>query len=296
MARLAAWHNVAKSVVPWGGRVNSQHVCMSHVRRDRSGIIRYLGAVLLLLPLLGGCAASFHETDAVRVYVDDAVEFLNDGLYANTPEWTAAVERLTPQLYEKKTIAETFHGISELAEVAGGRHTFLMSPGSAALMSQQYDANAAFLVPTVSTTAGVSTITVPSFGGQEQGAIDRYQDAGVKALRAVAPQTTCGWIIDLRTNSGGNAYPMLSSVAPLLHDGHVLGFQDRNGDATWVDVENGNIAAPIDYGIQSATADFAVDQPVAIVTGPITASAAETIVVAFAGQADTARIGEPTAG
>jgi len=268
---------------------------MSHPQRDRFRFLLVLGA-LSLLPLLGGCRAPVHQTDAVRVYVDDAVEILDRGLYANTPEWAAAVERIVPQLYEKETAAETFYGLSELAEVAGGRHTFLMSPGSAALTASQYGADAGFPVPTVATTEGVSTVVLPTFGGQQQAAIDRYQDAGIDALRSAAPETTCGWIVDVRGNGGGNAYPMLSSIAPLLRDGHVLGFRDRDGDTAWVDVENGNIRAPAEYDIQSAVADFTLDQPVAILTGPMSASAAETVVVALAGQADTQRVGEPTAG
>lgn len=232
----------------------------------------------------------------MRAYVDDAIAILDKGLYADTPKWAAAVARLRPELYEKDSIRETYFGIGELGRVAGGAHTFLVDPGSAAAMEKATAPDAIFPVPTVSTRDGISTVTLPAFSADEQESINRYQDTGVGAVRSAASATSCGWIIDLRTNSGGSAYPMLSTIAPLLHDGHVLGFRDRYEKTEWIDVANGNVHAPASYGVQSATADFSISQPVAIVTGPITASAAETVVVAFAGQAQTVRIGDPTAG
>lgn len=256
-------------------------------RRGGAGAAAAVGAVLML----AGCSA-----DPVRDYVDRSVEILDQGLYADTPEWAEAVDRMRPELYAKDSIPETYAGIGELGRVAGGDHTFLIDPAAVAAMARAAAPEATFPVPSVSTTAGISTVTLPSFNGQQQEAIDRYQDAGVAAVRSAAPETTCGWIVDLRTNRGGNAYPMLSSVGPLLRDGHVLGFQYRDGRTSWIDVENGTVVPPAGIDDGTAAAGFSIDQPVAVVTGPLAASAAETVVVAFAGQADTVRVGEPTAG
>jgi len=265
---------------------------LAEARNGRGRCAAGAGALLLMLV---GCSAQVPPSDPVREYVDEAVAALQDGLYADTPEWEAALERIRPSLYEQPTIADTYSGIAELGTVAGGRHTIFLTPEDVADYTRMYD-DEAFALPTVSTDAGVSTVTLPSFGGDEQASVDRYQDAGIDAVRSAAPTTTCGWVIDLRGNAGGNAYPMLVSVAPLLDDGHALGFQDREGSTDWVDVDNGNLIVPPDYGIDTPTVDFSLSQPVAIVTGPDTSSAAETVVVAFATQADTFRIGDYTAG
>lgn len=232
---------------------------------------------------------------AVRSYVDEALTILDEGLYTGTPEWEAARDAARAELYGAATVSATYDGIRGLGTIAGGDHTFFLTPAEAADTAKQYDPDAGFDVPTVATAEGVSTITVPSFAGQEQSAIDRYQDAGLGALRSAVPSTTCGWIIDLRANGGGNAYPMLSSVAPLLDDGHVVGFRNREGDTSWIDVRNGGLV-PTGDAPTPATADVVVDQPVALVIGPGSASAAETVAIAFAGQTDTVRVGGHSAG
>jgi len=202
--------------------------------------------------------------------VDEAVAALENGLYADTPEWEAALERARPELDRQSTIADTHGGIAVLAGIAGGRHARVFAPVKWAAYTQMSDPGTAFPLPTDST-------------------------AGIDALRSASSDTSCGWVIDLRGNSEGNAYPMLGSVAPLLNDGHVLGFRDRDGGIDWIDVGNGNIIVPADYEIDVSRVDLSFSQPV-IVTGPDTASAAETIVVAFAGQQDTVRVGDYTAG
>jgi len=246
--------------------------------------------------LLVGCAAQVSPANPVAQYVDEAVTVLESGLYAGTPEWKAAVEQIRPELYRLSTVSDTYRGITELAEIAGGRHTVFFTPEKWVAYTKMSDPGTPFPLPTVSTDAGVSTLTLPSFAGGTQESDDLYQDAGIDALRSAATDTTCGWVIDLRENTGGNAYPMLVSVAPLLDDGRVLGFQDRDGDIDWVGVDNGNLIVPADYEVDAPTVDLSLSQPVAIVTGPGTASAAESIVVAFATQQDTLRIGDYTAG
>jgi len=246
--------------------------------------------------LLVGCAAQASLEDPVPEYVDEAVAVLENGLYADSAEWEAAVERIRPELYRQSTIADTYRGITELAEIAGGRHTLFFTPDEWAAYTQMSDPGTAFPIPKVSTDAGISTLTLPSFAGGTQESADLYQDAGMDALRSAATDTTCGWVIDLRENGGGNVYPMLASVAPLLDDGHILGFRDRDGDVDWVDVDNGNLIVPAGHGLDVPTVNLSLSEPVAIVTGPDTASAAEAIVVAFATQDDTLRIGDYTAG
>jgi carboxyl-terminal processing protease len=109
----------------------------------------------------------------------------------------------------------------------------------------------------------------------------------------------CGWVVDLRLNSGGNAGPMLAGIAPLLGVGAVGGF-DRNGTLN-------------EWRYQPATGAFQVggftmgrsptthsvrdqEAPVAVLTGPATISAGEFVVIAFRGRAATRSFGAPTGG
>lgn len=231
----------------------------------------------------------------MREYVDAAVADMSGGLYATGTDWDAALADALPELYAQNAIAGTHPGLDELVGVAGGLHSRLDTPAEAAGNEQQYAPAADFQVPSVTTTDGIGIVILPAFNGGEAESVDRYQDAGIEGIRAAAEETTCGWIIDLRTNSGGNVFPMLSTIAPMLTAGRVFGLEDRDGATEWMTVENGALQSDL-AAVPPATPDFTIDQPVAILTGDLTASAAEAVVVAFHGQAQTARFGAPTAG
>jgi carboxyl-terminal processing protease len=65
-------------------------------------------------------------------------------------------------------------------------------------------------------------LTVPAMTGNDQ-AVSTYVRDGAQAVRHLDQAHPCGWIIDLRPNTGGNMWPMLTTLAPLL-TGPTLGY------------------------------------------------------------------------
>ncbi len=124
-------------------------------------------------------------------------------------------------------------------------------------------------------------------------AIIRDQDTGRR----------CGWIVDLRGNTGGNMWPMLLGVAPLLRTTpgaieDVGSFATAEGPSRWQltpsSVRMGkrvrvDLGAP-GYQLKHPGA------PVAVLIGPRSASSGEASVLAFRGRPQTRSFGQPTAG
>ncbi|WP_272947792.1 S41 family peptidase [Xanthomonas campestris] len=107
-------------------------------------------------------------------------------------------------------------------------------------------------------------------------------------MDGMASQARCGWIIDLRQNSGGTMWPMLNGLQPLLGD-HVLGyFVNADGEQTPWRAK----AAPPMSGVRAAQ----TDRPVAVLIGPNTASAGEMVAITFRGRPATRSFGQPSAG
>lgn len=48
---------------------------------------------------------------------------------------------------------------------------------------------------------------------------ERYVRTGIALVADLDEQDPSGWIVDLRGNAGGNMFPMLTVVAPLLGNG-----------------------------------------------------------------------------
>lgn len=260
------------------------------------GVKRARGTVVVLATaaILSGCGVDVPNDD-VAAYVDAAIAEMRDGIYADTDEFRDAVAQAAPELKAKASIAETYRGLGDLVGVAGGVHSWLQTPADVASITTQNAPGAPFPVPTVSTRDGISMLTVPGFQGEDREAIEQYQSAGLEAMRAATPATTCGWIIDLRTNGGGNAWPMLAVVAPLLDDGDVVGLK-RDDTVHWATVANGGVVATPGGDDTATPGGFRVDAPVALLTSGMTNSAAEIVAIAFAGQTDAVRVGKPTSG
>jgi carboxyl-terminal processing protease len=126
----------------------------------------------------------------------------------------------------------------------------------------------------------------------------RYVRPAYDAIRRISTVATCGWVVDLRRDTGGSILPMLQAVGPILGDGKAVGYRDRDGTTKWFAIENGMLA-----GAGPATAATGRPPrlrrprpPVAVLTSRLTGSSGEGVVMAFRGRPGTRSFGEPTAG
>lgn len=127
----------------------------------------------------------------------------------------------------------------------------------------------------------------------------RYIEAAHDAIRRVATRRTCGWVVDLRRNTGGSLPPMLAAVGPILGDGRAVGFRSRGGATTWFGYRDGAVSVDGRQGSPALSRPARTPRPrppVAVLTGRLTASAGEGVAVAFRGRPAARSFGEPTAG
>jgi carboxyl-terminal processing protease len=123
-----------------------------------------------------------------------------------------------------------------------------------------------------------------------------------RILTDLSGQSPKGWIIDLRGNTGGNMWPMLTGIGPILGDGIVGSFVAADGNMTWF-YQDGRTGTRNPAGLEtvSLTLDdspvlVAPSAPVAVLVDSSTASSAEAITIAFHGRPETRFFGTRTAG
>jgi carboxyl-terminal processing protease len=111
-----------------------------------------------------------------------------------------------------------------------------------------------------------------------------------------------GWIVDLRGNVGGNMWPMLAGIGPVLGESEDLGeFFDTDGHSVWrykdgvaAEVDNGKVVA---YPAVEGRAYHLASMPkVAVLIDHSTGSSGEAIAVALRGRPYTRFFGEQTTG
>jgi len=111
-----------------------------------------------------------------------------------------------------------------------------------------------------------------------------------------------GWIVDLRGNVGGNMWPMLAGIGPVLGEGDHLGeFFDTDGHAVWRyrngiagESENGKVTS---YPAVAGTPYKLASKPnVAVLIDRSTGSSGEAVAIAFRSRPKTRFFGEHTEG
>jgi len=120
-----------------------------------------------------------------------------------------------------------------------------------------------------------------------------------RAIAAADATGTCGWVLDLRRNRGGDPFRLLAAAGPLLGEGDIGSFHFQSGDVDRLAYVDGE--ARLDGQARAAALGLPyrlrrLDLPVAVLTSRLTASAGEQVAVAFAGRPGTRRFGEPTRG
>ncbi len=121
----------------------------------------------------------------------------------------------------------------------------------------------------------------------------QYATIAQQAIRAADQPAACGWVVDLRRNTGGDTLPMLLGVGPILGEGVFA----RQGSVT-LSYRHGALLQGSQIIVQLPGAYHLQETapPVAVLTSGLTASAGEGIVVAFRGRPRTRSFGDPTAG
>jgi len=122
-------------------------------------------------------------------------------------------------------------------------------------------------------------------------------------LRSEDQRNLCGWIVDLRENRGGNMWPMLAGIAPLLSTDpkhrEVIGAFVRGAEHQTWSIESGRVLLGERSPMSLDSAPYVLRHPappVAVLIGPRTASSGEAVALAFRGRPATRSFGQKTSG
>jgi C-terminal processing protease CtpA/Prc len=144
----------------------------------------------------------------------------------------------------------------------------------------------------------ISLPALDTMGGGREATGPVYAAALRSGLQQMDAQPLCGWVIDLRKNGGGNMWPMLQGLDPLLGDAPFGFFIGQGGSSTpWIRTPSGIFpfagAVPMSksaYELRHSSA------PLAVLIGPKTASSGEMVAIAFSARPGVKIFGQPSAG
>jgi C-terminal processing protease CtpA/Prc len=145
----------------------------------------------------------------------------------------------------------------------------------------------------------IAQLVIPMFSGPEP---DAFATRIQNVVADLASKNPCGWIVDLRGNGGGNIWPMMAGVGPVLVEGEPGGVLHSGGVKDKWFYENGRAGERDDpkdpYYAKTNGAPVKLNgtPPVAVLIDRDTGSSGEGIAVAFHGRPGTRFFGEATYG
>jgi C-terminal processing protease CtpA/Prc len=227
------------------------------------------------------------EGDLVTRVLDAAIAAVKENaLRATDIDWATVEPRLRAMANGASQPADVYPAIHALLAALNDHHSFLVSPENHETFD--HEGHASFPA-TVERRGTVGYVRMPAYSGADADASRAFSRAVVDGIAKNAPLARCGWIIDLRDDEGGNMWPMLAALRPFLGAEPIGAFKGRDGTLQpWRD-----LLEPIDP--REAQVDLAAS-PVAVLTGPKTASSGEAVAIAFRGRARTKSFGAETAG
>lgn len=231
------------------------------------------------------------------LYLDSALTIMqNRSLHRHEVDWPRFRAEIYLRASGAQTPMQTYGAINHALKTLN-RHSFFIPPdaalGGGGAPSPWPPLAAAHL------EGRVGYVRTQTFsGGNPDPHAQDYHDL----IRDVDAQGTCGWVVDLRFNPGGNMWPMLAGVGPLLGEGSPGAFVDADGvRMPWYYA--GGVSGMERNGERRAAARATRPYrlrreapPVAVLTSNNTASAAEAVAIAFRGRPDTRSFGLMTAG
>ena len=259
---------------------------------------RKTGTWLLAALMASGCTdAGPAEPDGslslvAHTYLDGALTVMElNSVRRYEIDWPVFREETFAEAAGAETTADTYPAIEGALERIGDGHSFFRAP----IQSPPAPAGEE---PSADLLGDVGYLSVPSFsgGGNEGDALAARYHAAIEGVDTLG--ASCRWVVDLRGNTGGNMWPMLAGVGPILGEGTVGYFVDPDSlRQAWI--YEGGAARIDDAVIASAGTGYELTAPaphVAVLTDSLTASSAEAVAVAFRGRPDARAFGGATWG
>ena len=227
-------------------------------------------------------------TPAAAAYVDEAIEKIRGhALRADAVDWDKARARALTRASGARTPEQAYDAIVYLVQSLKDNHSFFQPAWEARIAAENRRIDDFNLHS--ERVGRHALLRIPGFSQSHNDRQIAFSDDIGARIERLAESRPCGWVVDLREDTGGNMYPMLAGLWPFLGD-ETLGYFVRGESRTpWRVMRTGRHALPF-------TRARLVHAPVAVLTGPRTTSSGEAVALSFRGRPNTRAFGSPTNG
>ncbi|MDR3716655.1 MAG: S41 family peptidase [Puia sp.] len=242
--------------------------------------------------------------------LDEALVFMQKNYYKRENiSWDTLGVMARTRLKNSANCDDAYATITWCFQQINESHSFIMPAEKAAVYNNDNNNDAAStpVKPDLSQLVGeikgevlsdsIAYLTVPWVSTTDSMICMQIADSIQQLIADLDTRKISKWIIDLRANTGGNCWPMLAGIGPLLGNG-TCGYFVSDNEKIPIAYRDGaafqgkHIRCQVSkcYRIKSGR------KSIVVLTGHRTVSAGEIVALAFKGKTAVHLYGEPTAG
>ena len=165
-------------------------------------------------------AALVNGSPVATNYLNEVVALMqSNSINRSAINWTDFRAQVFARAQGAQSIAETYPAISLALGLLNDHHSFYTAASGSGIGNPSSRRCAAAFVSAPAVPADIGYVRVASFGGTDAAAVRSFADPVQNQIQVSDRPGLAGWIVDLRGNGGGNVWPMLAGVGPVLGNG-----------------------------------------------------------------------------
>lgn len=242
-------------------------------------------------------------------YLDEALEIMQaQSLRRDSIDWPALQAEAHTIALGATDIRGVYPALRYSLKMLGDHHSRLVdAPPSSVYAdategiagSQEEGTLGKLPAPRASKDGNLGYVWIPSLPMGTPDQRSAFADSLQALIRSVDASRPCGWIVDLRDNDGGDMWPMLAGIGPILGEGVAGSMKYPDGtDQVWWYRAGGSGWADEPY-VQMKGEPYTLhvsNVPVAVLVSGTTASSGEIMMVSFVGRPHSRSFGKASAG
>ncbi len=257
-------------------------------------------ALFASIVLLSDCRHSSQD-----VYLNHVLNIIQTkALRRNNVNWGSVRLKCTEMAQHARSTQDTYPAINYALSQLRDNHSFLEPK----VQKSDKQTEETFSEPERVSSKNVLTIGKKKFGfivvgefvgdGEEA---TKYAATIQQQIADALGQKVSGWIVDLRGNVGGNMWPMLVGIGPVLGAGKLGYFVYPDMSVPWFYErgqagQNSKSGRTVNFQLSNSISDCAESAPVAVLIDSRTVSSGEAVTISFKGRKNTRLFGQHSGG
>jgi hypothetical protein len=156
-----------------------------------------------------------------------------ESIRRDSVSWVRVHERMIALARGARTTADYYPALHQVLRMLGDHHSSHLTPEKLKSTRVAGGTNENPPVVVKRLASNVGYIEIGTYWGFDRDKANAYAADAHAKLRAVDSPDICRWVVDLRRNNGGNFWPMLAAIGPILGNGFAGRFLTASDSREW---------------------------------------------------------------